>query len=199
MSSASPNDERTCPECGVRFAPEANSCWLCHRHVALVSVATPATGPQPSPIVEPRAAYQFGISTLLLIMTLLAVLCGVLSMSPGLGVVLAIVATPALVRVGMTAVRRKVRGRPMTVPEKLGAFAGSVGVVVMICLAAGAAFVATCFPVGLAAFDAADELLPGRGKFAVLVWPVFPVVLGILAAGFVGYLLIRRLWRRKDW
>lgn len=197
MSSSESNDELHCPQCGAMLAAKADSCWLCQGRATFAGVDALRPDPvQPPPIVEPRAAYQFGISTLLLIMTLFAVLCGVLSMSPGLGIVLAIVATPALVRTGMTAVRRKVRGRPMTVPEKLGTFAGSVGVVMIIGVGAGAAFLATCFT-GLVG-GAATTSLWNEGYTPMILGLITGVVLGGIAGLYAGYRLIRRFWPRKD-
>lgn len=193
-----PTDLRACAACGAANDQGRKTCWLCGGNLDPVNGGSSpfaAGADVSSPIVEPRAAYQFGISTLLLIMTLFAVLCGVLSMSPGLGVVLAIVATPALVRTGITAVRRKVRGRPMTVPEKLGAFAGSLGVVVIIGVGAGVAFYATCW----AGFfgGAATISLWDRGYTALFVGLIIGVVLGGIVGLYAGYRLIRRFWPHK--
>ena len=174
-----------CGECGATNPATSNVCWLCQRPFV--------AGPRPeAPVAEPAkplAVTQrtFGLSSLMLLIALIAVCLGVMREVPGLGIALAVVATPALLRTIRTVARREARGRPMDVAEMIGAFFGSVAVVTTIGVAAGAVFTGTCFPVGLVAFTANN---------AALV--ILAFVLGFVAAGFVGYFLIRRLWPRKD-
>ena len=58
---------------------------------------------------------------------------------------------------------------------------------ITISVAAGGVLVATCFPVGLVAFDTTN----GAGI-------IVAVVLGRAVCGFVGFRLIRRFWPQKD-
>ena len=174
-----------CPHCGATLATKANSCWLCFLDRMPDPVSRPALRP-PAPVIEPRAAYQFGLSTLLLTTTLFAVICGAFAIAPGIGVALVLVVTPALVRTAMNAVRGKVRGRPMSVPEKLGAFIGSVGVVLAICLGAGAAFVATCLPAAYLASALSSRFI---GFSAIIV--------GITCAILGGAFLFREMWPNR--
>jgi hypothetical protein len=96
---------------------------------------------------EARAAYQFGISTIMLVITIAAVVLGVFRMSAGVGLALVFLFTPALVRTCIIAVRRKARGRPMSVAAKIGAFAASLGIVIVVVAASIGAFFAVCFTV----------------------------------------------------
>ncbi len=192
MSSLESNEVGSCPQCGAVPAGKAKSCWLCH--TALEPIAAGAA--QPSAVLQSRGAYQFGLSTLMLTVTLFAVLCGVFKMAPGLGVVLAIVVTPALVRTGMAAARKKECGQPMTPSEKVGAFAGSVGVVSVIGIAAGVAFYTTCW-VGFFGGAAVSSLW--SEQYGPIGWGLMTGgVLGLIVGVYVAYRLIRRLWPRKD-
>lgn len=211
MSPPQPNQEKTCPDCGATLREKGSSCWLCHVAVEEVvpAAAEPpasiegrarapiAAGDKPVVIFERRAAYQFSLASLMLIVTLFAVLLGVFRMALGLGIVLAILVTPALVRTCMIAARSRAGGRPMSVGRKVSFFAGTLGLLAIMAVAVSAAFVATCFPLGFLA--AANALGPGGkvnpGLF-VLAWVLGVAVgLGVL---YVLFRLFRRLWPRGN-
>ena len=59
---------------------------------------------------QSAAPFQFGLSSLLLITTLVAVIMSVSVMVPGIGILLAIISVPALVRTYVL-VRRKREGQ----------------------------------------------------------------------------------------
>ncbi len=130
-----------CPECQATRRPEAKYCWLCG--AALEPVTAEAA--EPSAGSENRAAYQFGLSTLMLMVTLAAVVLSVFSMSIGVGLALVFLTTPPLVRTCITAARRKARGEPMSPLAKVGMFAATFGIVVVVVAASIAAFFAVCF------------------------------------------------------
>ncbi|MEX2119906.1 MAG: hypothetical protein WD847_09965 [Pirellulales bacterium] len=81
----------------------------------------------------------------MMLITLIAVCLGVAAAAPCLGIALAVVVTPALVRTFMASTRRKAQGQRLTMPEKVLAFWGSLGIVVLAGVAAGVAFFATCW------------------------------------------------------
>ena len=123
--------------------------------------------------------------------TLLAVVMGVATIAPGLAIALAVISFPAALRtIGTVARRKRRRGESLSVPEKIEAFVASLGVVLAIVVGAGIAFMAVCFPVGLAA--AATNV---GGEFGFIV-PA--VIAGIMAAGTATFLLGRRIWPQKD-
>jgi hypothetical protein len=135
---------------------------------------------------EHRAQFQFGIASLMLVMTLVAVLFGVGAMAPGLGIALGVLAAPALIRTSVVAARAGARGEPMAPSRKIDLFVASLFVVGVVAVAAGAAFVVTCFPLGFAAFGLQSMPL------VILAWLV-----GIAAGVAVAVLLLRFFWRRK--
>jgi hypothetical protein len=136
----------------------------------------------------------------MLTVTLVAVVLGAFRVAPGLGILLVVVVSPAWLRTCLNVMRRKARGRPMSATEKLGLFAGSLGVVTVVGVAAGVAFYATCwagFGLGAAASGVAHTR--GGPDYTWVIWGMFAgVSLGIVAALVVGVFLLRRLWPHKQ-
>jgi hypothetical protein len=181
-------DPARCPHCQAEvYWSEATQCWLCGQSLDRPG---PAVAPPPPPM-EP-ARRTFGLSSLMLVIALVAVCLGVYREVPGLGILLAILVTPALVRTSVVATRRKAGGRPMPPLDKVGVFAGTLAAVVVIGVSAIAAFAITCFPIGLAAFSM------GRNGGVLGVTAFLVGFCAALAAGYGAYRLIRRIGRRKD-
>jgi len=93
---------------------------------------------------QPSPPFQFGLSSLLLITTLAAVVMSVSVMVPGIGIVLAIIATPALIRTYVLVQRSREDGKLASVQEKTLLFLACLGISALIALATGAAFFVTC-------------------------------------------------------
>jgi hypothetical protein len=133
------------------------------------------------------ARRTYHLSTLMLLVAVIAVCLGVMREVPGLGVLLILLMVPALIRTLAGAARRQSRGSPMPWEEKLVVFLSSLGIVFVIGFAALIAFVTTCFPAGLVMF--------GVGwQFGLIV----AVIVGLVAAGLVFYHLGRVLWPQKE-
>ncbi|MGO8689882.1 MAG: hypothetical protein ACLQLG_09620 [Thermoguttaceae bacterium] len=159
MGSAAAGARNLCPHCGAMLAPGREVCWLCGGAAAArpggaaVAAATAAARIQSGSFAEYRPAatrgrFQFGLSSLLLIMTLVAILCSIIKMAPGLGIVLAILALPALVRTCIAASQEGASGQPMPFGKKLGVFlltmVMSYAVLAAAGIAASVAFFFTC-------------------------------------------------------
>jgi hypothetical protein len=158
----------------------------------------PSLGQAPNPFAAPHepahtddlplppiGPFQFGISSLLLVTTLLAVICSITVMVPGLGIVLAILAVPALVRTCVVASRRAARGEPTPVGKKTSIFLLTMAVIVTVIVAVGGAFFFTCmttFVIGSAA---------GRNSDTVAVAAILGVALGSVAAIVVSIFIAR--------
>lgn len=167
----------TCPHCGAELAVGESRCWLC----------LDARGDDREAAAAPRdpQRWTFGLSSLMLFVTLVAVTLGIAGLSPGLGVVFGVLVTPALIRTAVAARRARTAGDGMNVYEKAWAFLGSLGVVFCTSLAAGAAFFATCW-VGAIGADAANSDLDA------VIWT--GIIGGVIAGMVVLVLMIRRLW-----
>ncbi len=193
MSPAQGNVGRICPECGAAIEGHEGYCWLCRKMVQ----PTDSVAVQPPAHVDHRAAFQFSLASLMLFVTLSAVLLGAFSVSPGTGVGLAVLSAPALVWTAVRATRRRARGRPMSPQEKVGAFAATLGSVLVICVAAGTAFFVTC----LGGFWAGFTVGEARGMTGeqALGWGMLVgLLLGIAGALYVSHRVTRRYWPRQE-
>ena len=88
---------------------------------------------------------QFSLESLMLVVTLVAVCLGMIMALPGLGILISIVAAPALVRTLITGYQEKAAGGHLTLAEKVMAFVASTGVTLAVLLTGFAAFGAACF------------------------------------------------------
>lgn len=136
----------------------------------------------------------FQLSTLLLVITLIAACLGLARLAPGLGIAAAALATPALVRVIMAGRKLRSQGKPLTLEEKVFYFFTSLAVIVSVATASGIAFYATCW-IGFLGVAYATELgRPGKGYDALAYGLLAGGIAGILAALPVLIFMLRYLW-----
>jgi len=156
VSTSRPTQQISCPDCGAELQEDSRYCWLCGLAVreGVPAAAEPrspfagrarghiADGGKPVVILDRRAGLQFSLATIMLSITLVAVLLGVFRMAPGLGIGLAILVTPAFLRTCIVTARRKARGESISLAGKLGSFAVSFTVTLgMVILLAALAIV----------------------------------------------------------
>ncbi len=148
-----------CRHCGAVNARPAPKCWLCGQDpsgepeavaAAPPPVHTAAINPAQKYVQQAREGFadnqvhtaainpaqkysrSFTLATIFLVMTLIAVCMGVVVMSPGLGIVLAILSLPAFVRTGLRVQRRVALGKSVTTGQKIGWFLGSLAAAVVV-------------------------------------------------------------------
>ena len=141
MSEAAKSQLTACPFCAAEARPGAKYCWLCGAKmeaarpalaagradaIVLAEIATGKTVPATDS--EKAAPFQFGVSTLLIILTLSAVLFGIWKMHPGLGAVLTVIAAVGLIGLAGSTHAAAKRGAPLTSGEKVTAFMRPVAV-----------------------------------------------------------------------
>lgn len=131
-----------CRECGAAYPLTGQKCWLCGADLPERAALT--TAPTSENPFAASAHRTFSLSSLFLVMTLAAVCLGVFAAAPGVGVALAIVATPALVRTMVVSSRGKARGSRLSPTEKVWTFAASACLLVVVIAAAGIAFFYAC-------------------------------------------------------
>jgi hypothetical protein len=199
MSLAPLNAELYCPECGATRRWGEQVCWLCgHPMPARGAGGGDSAGLSQAPILlatavpdrrpfapsqagyAERVRFQYGINSMLLLMTLTAVLMGTFSIAPGLGIVAAVLVVPALVPTCMAAMRRGSRGQPMTTIEKTATLILWVALMMVVMVAAGAAFFIAC----LAGLTLGDPMV---------ALTVLGPIGGLVVAVFVYVLLVRRV------
>lgn len=166
-----------CPECGAALPPGAVTCWLCRRKSNSAShYSTPGTT-----VVRDPGAGQFSLATIFLVITLIAVCLGTFHIAPGLGVLVMIVAGPAMIRACVVGIKEKRAGHPLSIGEKLVAFFASTAIVILVGVAGFIAFQIACW--GACAAVAGIQNKGGD----VAVWS--GVIIGAAAGiGVIGWL-----------
>jgi hypothetical protein len=156
MSEASQDRPLACPQCGARLAAGSEVCWLCGAAVAAAESQPPTTQAAalpapPAPVVR-HAGASFSLGTLFVVMTLVAICCGLFIAAPGLGITVCIVLAPVLVRTAMVVNRREAAGRPVSMAEKAGLIFSSLLVahviLAVVIVAAVGSFCAVCLSAG---------------------------------------------------
>ena len=177
-----------CPHCGAGNAARRTECWLCHGALSSSKLSEDASV---SPALlqrypgQPVGAQTFSLSTLFLVITLIGVFLGVVAAAPGMGVLLLFVVLPAMIRTFAATGRSKQFGERPTVGDKLGAFAISIGVVLLVGVAAFIAFNVACWSLcGLAVATKSEALF------------VVSIGGGIVAAIAIAGWLLWKTWPR---
>jgi len=181
-------DGPVCPECGAKRITSAQApCWMCG------AILPPLDGPVPGGPIRGRTENPFyvGFGALVLAILIVVIAANLAFEGPGLLIILALAMTPPLIRLVILSQRARAAGQPLSPAEKVGAFLGTIGAVVLVGAAAFVAFFATCFVVCLG-FLAADG---GRGG-GELILPV-SVFAGLVPGALVLVWLVRLILRKR--
>ena len=119
-------DEHVCPECGQPNRLDARFCWLCGRAFANPELnAIPTPPPLPPSVKQPASVYDH--ATMAIAVGFLVVGAGLTQTTPGLGILFAIVAVPALIMSGKKLQKKGIQaGESATTSEKVWAVIGTV-------------------------------------------------------------------------
>jgi len=171
-----------CPRCGAAIDAARATCWLCGAELGPAVAAPRAGAERTAAVAKLPPEFSYSLSTLLLITTLVAVAFGLLSVAPGLGIIVCILLVPVLVRTAMVVRRREAAGRPVSVGQKFGMILGSLVVahviLAVVIVSAVGTFCAVCL--GIAGT---------RGPDDAVIW------FAILAAAFATILLLVLMFR----
>jgi len=189
-------DTKSCPECGGKNPRSAERCWLCAYEFAAPPRDTglPSATPPPTRFAHAAdpAAFSFSLSTLLLVMTLIAMVCGMLAVAPGLGVVLAIFSLPVLARTSGVVRKRRELGLPTPPAKRVFLFISSLF-----------ASLVTVAVVGIASIGTFCGLCIGIGSIADFsegaVWIGFLVAIPAAIGATAGVVVLARRWTRTRW
>jgi hypothetical protein len=193
-----------CPQCLSLNQPEDITCFLCGHGLekATLKIETGAqtspTPPRSSDSVNPYAppasdispAVTFRISSLLLVIAVIAVCLGVAHENLVLGIILAVVVVPALVYTFIVVEKRSARGIPMAVPDKVVTFLVAIGGVLIIEFSGLVAFCMTCIPIGSVSFGA-------NSAVGMIIALTLGGIAAVAAAGYATYLLVFR--KGRNW
>ena len=122
-----------------------------------------------------------------LVITLIAVCLGSYQLAPGLGVLLVVVAAPALVRTCVVGIREKRVGHSLSIGEKVVAFLASSAIIVLVGVAGFIAFQIACWGscamiAGIQQKESDNAFLVGIGTGCIaglgtiiwLIWKTWP-------------------------
>jgi len=189
---------RTCDQCGAANSATRRECWQCGAQITSLVSSESDVNLFASPAV-PEQEFSTGqnLSSLLLLVALAAICLGIAAIAPGLAIVLAVLAVPALIRTSGILGRRQQRGVMSNFVEKILLFVGSFGVILVIVVSVVITFFAICFGGGLGTLSVFEFL--GKSNFtdpglAIL----FGFVVGIAASLWVLIKLARRLWPYRE-
>ena len=135
-----------CPQCGMIDPPEPHVCVLADRST---QEERPAEGRGGSL----RAVQSFGIDSLMLIVAVIGTCLGIGHEIPPLGLLVSLVAIPALAATTGFAARRAGAGRALSFGNKVRVFLLAFSGLALIEFSAFVAFCVTCFPVGLVSMN----------------------------------------------
>jgi hypothetical protein len=175
-----------CPACGAIHLGKSAVCWLCQEPLLTKDGQPRAPAVAGGERRERGSPWTFSLSSLFLLMTLISICMAVLVLSPPLGILLVVVATPAAARTILDGLRRKSRGAPFNLESKAWKFMESMAVVAVVGISSLITFVAICFPLGLGGVLSMSD----QG----IVCVIMGFAGGLIAAGFVAYRLLRRFW-----
>jgi hypothetical protein len=173
MSKATPN-EIYCTQCGAQIAGWDATCWLCKQSLAADALVVSDV---PRAFESAEASAQFGLSTLMLVVTVVCICLGLIAIAPGLIIPLLVVVVPALIR---STVALRVSGRPVSTVDKVTNFVTSVGIILGI-LAAG--FVALCVAFVAICFGAIAQQIEGDTFVGLMILAAI-VALGLMVVMF---------------
>jgi hypothetical protein len=189
-----PDASNRCPQCGAARYGRARKCWLCGFRDEGEIAATEPRDRQPA--LNPYAPTApsggnvnrtFSLSTMFLWTTLVAVIAGLARIEPGLAIFGAVLSFPAALRTVVYIGQSKRSGEAQfSVAEKIGLFAGALGLVIVFAVGVGTAIFAAC----TGALVASVNGIPG-----VLAWAIIVLALagGGIVAGTVAYFLSRHV------
>jgi hypothetical protein len=172
-----------CPQCDAQVDPAAKYCWLCNATLSSPSAGAAPLSPFRAQLGDSSSRpLQYGISSLLLVITFVAILCSIIKMNPGLGIVIAILTLPAMIRTVLVAFRQRESGKPMSAAGKTGVFFLTMAMSLCVVVASCAAFCFTFFFTCLAAAS-----VKGGGMRDDLL--TVPLIVGGIAAVGVAVLI----------
>jgi hypothetical protein len=186
---ATPGDR--CWKCGAERMPGRSKCWLCW-----ADLSEPITARAREKTVAVPAGYaQYGVSSVLLFIAFAAILSSIVKMHLGLGVIVAVLAIPALLRTMVVASRGDESDEPTSVGRTATSFLLVLVVVgtasTLVLGAFIAAFLATCAATGQS--RNADVLTSLVASLAA------GGVAAIVTAVLCGLVIWRLRQRRREW
>ena len=182
------SDRDQCPNCGAARQAQESACWLCGFEEQKETV--PPWKPVPRAI--PHNEGTFTITSMMLVITLIAICLGMGAVAPGLGILLGMLSLPAFIRTTLVVSRRQAAGRTIDSSSKVSLFLASLGTVIVAGIAAFVVFFGTCIAACFGAM-ALEQKGAGFGGGLFFVMLIIGGCLGMASGIFVMW----SIWRRS--
>ena len=188
-----------CPECGASVKPSDATCWQCRRALAneevVVEPGSPfRTGNERPPVLRP---WQFSRESLSVAITVLAICLVLIIREPALGILVTILAAPALIRRLFPGHYDRATPPPKTTGERLArdtiSTVAAVAAVVASLAAGAAAFVISCYISGMVEARMLAPIMPA-GTQGMVVFTLLDIsaLIGLVVAVLFWKLRPRR-------
>lgn len=126
--------DHQCSQCGAVNRQGTKRCWLCGANLEIPVVYAELVPDSPQ-----VGGWQFKLSELMIVVTLIAVIAGTWALEPATGIVLVVVCSPALLVTFIRTARKRSRGQDVSWAAKLATFlltaAAVVGVLTLLWIA----------------------------------------------------------------
>ena len=152
--------------------------------------AAEPTNPYAPPATDVTTPLSFQISSLLMVIAVIALCLGVARAELVVGIIVAVVVMPALVYTVIMVKKRSTRERPMAVADKVITFIVAIGGVMIVEFSSIVAFCMTCYPIGAVSFSANS----GAG---VIIALCAGGLAAVATAVYATYLLVFRKGRNS--
>lgn len=188
-----------CHTCNAELLIGQDRCWLCGAAIGSGSEGPPSNQPTATSLsMTSGRPVRFSLSTLMMFMTLAAIVCGVYSIAPGIGIIMALVLLPVMTHAVISVRRVEALGNRLGHEDRIMMFFGSLSLVVVAGIAASIAFGITCFA-GFFTGAIAGEALGARG-YEGLGWGLGAGLgLGAIGGAYVGYRALVYMSRKSKW
>jgi hypothetical protein len=187
-----------CHVCKAELQIGQDRCWLCGAARGSGSDATPSTQHAAASFSTNSPPVRFSLATLMMFMTLVAIVCGVYSIAPGIGIIMGLALLPVMTHAVISVRRAEAMGNRLGNEDRIMMFFGSLSLVVVAGVAASIAFGVTCFA-GFFTGAIAGEAL-GASGYAGLGWGLAAGLgLGAIAGAYVGYRALIYLSGKSKW
>jgi hypothetical protein len=184
-----PSQSIICPNCTAANPADATICRRCELPLP-TSESTLAEDSRQAALrrmrEDPSHGMQFSLSSVLIGLTVVAILFGIMAQMPGIGMLIAFCCLPAFIRTSLLIRKRERMGRPTSTERKVLSFVGSIVFALItsavVLIASVGTFCTICLTGGT---KGGDSLIIFSGTVALVVTLV------------VAYFLFK--WSRSRW
>ncbi len=185
--------QSVCSRCGADLPKGSNTCWLCYANVPAPgdeSVASRLEPPLPPRTADSGHEGAFSLASLMMFVTLVSVVLGTITIAPGVGIPLAVIALIVWARTVSVVRFRGSVGEPVRSSQVVWMFVRSIAMVLLLTVFIGVAAIAAFCVVCFASFESS----PSSGARVAQIIALLVLVAALFAIAKTAQ-VERRRWR----